>query len=69
MPKKAATKANAAKQEADTGVAAPPKAGGGVMPKGKHEGDVAAKKKEKDLNSPKKPVAGAYVRRLLGREP
>jgi hypothetical protein len=60
MPKKAATKANAAKQEADTGVAAPPKAGGGVMPKGKHEGDVAAKKKEKDLNSPKKPVAGAY---------
>jgi hypothetical protein len=60
MPKKAATKANAAKQEADTGVAAPPKAGGGVMKKGKHEGDVAAKKKEKDLNSPKKPMAGAY---------
>jgi nicotinamidase-related amidase len=58
-PKKAATKANAAKQEADTGVAAP-KAGGGVMKKGKHVGDKAAKKKEKDLNSPKKPVAGAY---------
>ena len=59
MPKEAATKANAAKQEADTGVAAP-KAGGGVMKKGKHVGDKAAKKKEKDLNSPKKPVAGAY---------
>ena len=59
-PKKAATKANAAKQEADTGVAAPPKAGGGVMKKGKHEGDEAAKTKEKDPNSPKKPVAGAY---------
>ena len=59
LPTKAATKANAAKQEADTGVAAP-KAGGGVMKKGKHVGDKAAKKKEKDLNSPKKPVAGAY---------
>ena len=59
LPKKAATKANEAKQEADTGVAAS-KAGGGVMKKGKHEGDKAAKKKEKDLNSPKKPVAGAY---------
>jgi hypothetical protein len=58
-PKKAATKANAAKQEADTGVAAP-KAGGGVMKKGKHVGDKAAKKQEKDLNSPRKPVAGAY---------
>ena len=46
-PKKAATKANAAKQEADTGVAAP-KAGGGVMKKGKHVGDKAAKKKEKE---------------------
>ena len=60
MPKEAATTANAAKQEADTGVAAPPKAGGGVMKKGTHEGDEAAKTKEKDPNSPKKPVAGAY---------